>query len=114
MPAALALVAFTTVLGGCGGGGTSVDQGVDEPPVALSDDEKALWMTEWVACQRVSLVSLSSVLRVPVGDDSPQVAAEKLSRRAMRDLYPTAAERQIGADGCRNGVLWRQYHPEQE
>ena len=102
------------MLGGCGGGGTSIDQGVDEPPVALSDDEKALWMTEWVACQRVSLVSLSSVLRVPVGDDSPQVAAEKLSRRAMRDLYPTAAERQVGADGCRNGVLWRQYHPEQK
>ena len=109
----LVLTSLALALSGCGGESkAAVDPGTDVPPAALTEDEKALWMTEWVACSRVTLASLSSALRVPVRDETPEVAARKLSQRAMRDLYPTQAEREIGADGCRNGVLWRLSNPE--
>jgi hypothetical protein len=42
---------------------------------------------------------------------TPQQAANKLSKRAVKFLYETTPELKAGADGCRNGILWRYYHP---
>jgi len=42
---------------------------------------------------------------------TPQQAANKLSKRAVKFLYETREELAAGADGCRNGILWRYYHP---
>ena len=75
-------------------------------------DAKALWMTEWTACWHEKMGRLSALFHIPIrATDTPQIAAKKLSTRAMRDLYITQEEIAIGADGCRNGILWRYYHP---
>ena len=42
---------------------------------------------------------------------TPQQAANKLARRAVYLLYETTPETLAAADGCRNGILWRYYHP---
>jgi hypothetical protein len=69
-------------------------------------------MTEWTACWRVSMSSMSKVLHIPVRPGmTPQQAANKLARRAVYLLYETTPETLAAADGCRNGILWRYYHP---
>ena len=91
---------------------TGSDKGTDRPPATLSPSAKALWMTEWTACWHERMSRLSAILSVPIKPGyTPQIAARKLSKRAMKDLYQTQRELDIGADGCRNGILWRYYHP---
>jgi hypothetical protein len=91
---------------------TSADRGKDRPPGRLTEDAKSIWMTEWTACWRVSMSRMSKVLHIPVRPGvTPQQAANKLSRRAVYLLYETTPETLAAADGCRNGILWRYYHP---
>jgi hypothetical protein len=69
-------------------------------------------MTEWTACWQVSMSHLSKVLHVPVrAGATPQQAAKQLANRAVWLLYETHPETLTAADGCRNGILWRYYHP---
>ena len=90
----------------------AADRGKDRPPARLTDDAKSIWMTEWTACWRVSMGRMSKVLHIPVRPGTtPQQAARKLARRAVYLLYETAPETLTAADGCRNGILWRYYHP---
>jgi hypothetical protein len=88
------------------------DTGVDRPPAALSLHGKAVWMTEWTACWHEKMSRLSAIFHIPIRPGvTPQRAARNLSRRAIKDLYETQMELDAGADGCRNGILWRYYHP---
>jgi hypothetical protein len=50
-------------------------------------------------------------MKVPAGR-SPQVSAQVLATRAMFLLYETDEEMATAIDGCRNGILWRYYHPD--
>jgi hypothetical protein len=89
------------------------DKGSDRPPGRLSEDQKSIWMTEWVSCRRLPMGSMSKILHIPVRSwMTPQVAATKLANRAVYLLYNTDEETAAGADGCRNGILWRYYHPQ--
>ena len=93
-------------------GAVRVDRGSDRPPGRLTDDGKSIWMTEWTACWRVKMSRLSSILHIPIrAGTTPQQAAKKLSHRAVFLLYETRPELLTAADGCRNGILWRYYHP---
>jgi len=88
------------------------DRGKDRPPTRLTSDFQAIWMTEWSACWHSSLTRISRALHIPVRPGmTPQQAANKLSKRAVKWLYETREELAAGADGCRNGILWRYYHP---
>jgi hypothetical protein len=90
----------------------SADRGKDRPPRRLTEDAKSIWMTEWTACWRVPMRNMSKVLHIAVRPGmTPQQAAKKLSRRAVYLLYETTPETLAAADGCRNGILWRYYHP---
>jgi hypothetical protein len=94
------------------GSGAMLDRGTDRPPARLAEDGKSIWMTEWAACWRVSMGRLSNVLKVPVRPgQTPQQAAKVLAHRAVFLLYETQPELVAAADGCRNGILWRYYHP---
>ena len=89
-----------------------VDRGKDRPPATLTEDFQAIWMTEWSACWTSSMKRISNALHIPVKSGmTPQQAANKLSKRAVKFLYETTPELKAGADGCRNGILWRYYHP---
>jgi len=89
------------------------DKGSNRPPGTLTSDQKAIWMSEWVPCWRVKLSTLSSKLHIPVKSGvTPQQAAARLAERAVDLLYNTPEETQAAADGCRNGILWRFYHPD--
>jgi hypothetical protein len=102
--AALALAALAPAAG--------VDRGKDRPPARLTSDFQSIWMTEWTACWRTPMSKISRVLHIPVkAGMTPQQAATKLSKRAVKWLYETREELATGADGCRNGILWRFYHP---
>jgi hypothetical protein len=88
------------------------DRGKDRPPVSLTEDFQAIWMTEWSACWTSSMTRISHALHISVKSGmTPQQAANKLSKRAVKFLYETTPELKAGADGCRNGILWRYYHP---
>ena len=88
-------------------------QGSNRPPGTLTSDQKAIWMSEWVPCWRVKLSTLSKRLHIPVRPGvTPQQVAARLAQRAVDLLYDTPEETQAAADGCRNGILWRFYHPE--
>lgn len=90
----------------------ATDHGKDRPPTTLTSDFQAIWMTEWSACWTSSLHRISNALHIPVKPGmTPQQAASKLSKRAVKFLYNTSEELAAGADGCRNGILWRFYHP---
>jgi hypothetical protein len=90
-----------------------VDRGKDRPPTTLTEDFQAIWMTEWSACWTSSMKRISNALHIPVKSGmTPQQAANKLSKRAVKFLYETTPELRAGADGCRNGILWRYYHPQ--
>ena len=92
--------------------GTAVDRGSDRPPARLTDDAKSIWMTEWTACWRSTMHRMAGVLHIPVrAGQTPQQAARKLANRAVYLLYETEPETQVAADGCRNGILWKYYHP---
>jgi len=109
----LAVAALLVCLSAAGASAaTSADRGRDRPPGRLTEDAKSIWMTEWSACWRVPMRNMSKVLHIPVRPGmTPQQAANKLSRRAVYLLYETTPETLAAADGCRNGILWRYYHP---
>jgi hypothetical protein len=89
------------------------DKGSDRPPGRLTEDQKSIWMTEWVSCRRLPMGSMSRILQIPVRAwMTPQLAAKKLANRAVYLLYNTQEETMTAADGCRNGILWRYYHPQ--
>jgi hypothetical protein len=89
-----------------------VDKGRNRPPGNLNDDLKAVWMSEWVACDRLSMAKESKLLHIPIrAGMTPQQAAAKLGNRAVYLLYNTVEETSAGADGCRNAILWRYYNP---
>jgi hypothetical protein len=97
------------------GGAASVprDTGLDRPPLRLTSDQKTIWMTEWVACWRVKMHALSRLFHIPVeSTTTPQSAARRLAKRAEFLVYETQAELVVAVDGCRNGILWRYYHPQ--
>lgn len=90
----------------------SIDRGKNRPPTRLTSDFQAIWMTEWSACWHIPLGAISKTLHIPVRSGmTPQQAAKKLSKRAVYLLYNTTPETAAGADGCRNGILYRFYHP---
>ena len=98
-----------------------IDRGSDRPPASvststgrlgLSSDAKSIWMTEWVACWQLTMGHLSKELQIPIHSGvSPQQAARRLATRAVFLLYETTPETLTAKDGCRNGILWRYYHP---
>src|SRR5262245_15630412 len=91
-----------------------VDKGRQKPPVRLSDEHKAIWMSEWVACWRVkTLQQFARELKLKNPNFiTPQQSARLLSVRAMRFLYEDPKQLITARDGCRNGILWRFYHEE--
>jgi len=89
-----------------------IDKGRNQPPAKLTNDLKAIWMTEWVACDRLSMATESKLLHIPIRPGmTPQEAAARLGNRAVYLLYNTQQESTVGADGCRNAILWRYYNP---
>jgi hypothetical protein len=109
---ALGLLAATVLGVAAATGATRIDKGSDRPPRTLTEDGKSIWMTEWSACWRVKMSHISSVLHVRIESGmTPQQAAKKLANRAVFLLYETRPELVAAADGCRNGILWRYYHP---
>jgi hypothetical protein len=91
------------------------DTGRDRPPTKLSarltENDKALWMGEWVACRHLRLGKLASMMgvKIPSGR-TPQAAATQVARLAEAPLWNLKEELVIAVDGCRNGILWRFYH----
>jgi hypothetical protein len=106
----LAAVAFAFCVSAALGADT--DKGRSRPPVALTEDGKALWMGEWVACTHKRLGALAKEIGVKVTSGRPvQVAARLIARKAETPLWNTGSdELETAIDGCRNGILWRYYH----
>jgi hypothetical protein len=89
----------------------AADTGRSRPPAALSDDEKTIWMTEWVACRHESLGRLARELNLKVtANRTVQATARFFARVAERPLYDDPHQYQLAVDGCRNGILWRFFH----
>lgn len=111
MPRALVPALAALVL--CGAAlASGSDKGRNRPPGGLTDDMKAIWMTEWVACDRLSMAKESKLLHIAIRPGmTPQQAALRLGNRAVYLLYNTQEETAAGADGCRNAILWRYYNP---
>jgi hypothetical protein len=103
------LAVFSCALGAAAA--TAADTGRLRPPAALSDDNKAIWMSEWVACRHMKLSRLAKVIgvKIPAGRP-PQVAATLIAKKAEAPLWMVEEELTIAIDGCRNGILWRYYH----
>jgi hypothetical protein len=90
----------------------SADRGKDRPPGRLTEDAKSIWMTEWTACWRVPMSNMSKVLHIPLRPGmTPQQAANSLRAARSTCCIETTPETLAAADGCRNGILWRYYHP---
>jgi hypothetical protein len=89
----------------------STDRGRLRPPLQLTEENKAVWMTEWVACRHKRLSALAKEIgvRIPSGRP-PQVAALLIARKAEPPLYEVGDALEAAIDGCRNGILWRYYH----
>jgi hypothetical protein len=110
-PIVVVLVALTLVPVALAANRVS-DQGRDRPPAALAEEFKTIWMTEWVACNRIKMSTLAHQVHIKVAPGrSPQVNAIVLAKRAMLYLYETDPQMKTAVDGCRNGILWRYYHP---
>jgi hypothetical protein len=90
----------------------ALDTGRSRPPGYLTEDGKALWMGEWVACQHRKLGALASEIGIRVRPGrSVQVTAKLIAMTAEAPLWSLDSELATGIDGCRNGILWRFYHP---
>jgi hypothetical protein len=86
-------------------------KGTSRPPGTITVPHKSIWMTEWVACNQVSLKTLASQLSMKVPPHrTPLQDAKILANRAMQFLYETDAETTVAIDGCTNGILWRYFH----
>jgi hypothetical protein len=87
------------------------DKGRQRPPLALSEESKSIWMSEWVACTHKRLGALAKEIGVKVTSGRPvQVAARLIARKAETPLWNIGDELETAIDGCRNGILWRYYH----
>ena len=89
----------------------STDRGRLRPPLQLTEENKAVWMTEWVACRHLRLSALAKEIgvKIPAGR-APQVAAILIAKKAEAPLYEVGDALVAAIDGCRNGILWRFYH----
>lgn len=89
----------------------AADRGSNQPPLKYSDTNKALWMSEWVACTHKRLGALAREIgvKVPAGT-TPQTVAKAIALKAESPLYDIYDGLSIAIDGCRNGILWRYYH----
>jgi hypothetical protein len=107
----LLLAALTFALAAAIAVAADTDRGRQRPPAQLSEDHKAIWMTEWVACwhKRLSALAKEIGIKIPSGR-APQVAAILIARKAEAPLYEFGVELETAIDGCRNGILWRYYH----
>jgi hypothetical protein len=107
----LVLAAVICAFGAASVRAADEDTGRLRPPVALSDDDKAIWMSEWVACRHVRLSKLAALIgvKIPAGRP-PQVAAKLIAKKAEAPLWDIEEQLAIAVDGCRNGILWRYYH----
>jgi len=87
------------------------DKGRQRPPARLSEQNKSIWMGEWVACTHKRLAALAKEIgiKVPSGR-APQVAATLIAKKAEAPLWEIGLELETAIDGCRNGILWRYYH----
>ena len=89
----------------------STDRGRLRPPLQLTEDNKAVWMSEWVACRHMRLSALAKVIGVKITSSRPpQVLAILIARKAEAPLYEVGDALDAAVDGCRNGILWRFYH----
>jgi hypothetical protein len=87
------------------------DKGRQRPPLALSEDSKSIWMSEWVACTHRRLGALANEIGVKVtAGRAVQVVARLIARKAETPLWNVGEELETAIDGCRNGILWRYYH----
>lgn len=84
--------------------------GTSRPPGTITEEHKTIWMTEWVACNRITMTTLANQLQVHVPKTTTLQASKILAERAMRFMYETDAEMKVAVDGCRNGILWRFFH----
>jgi len=88
-------------------------KGTSRPPGTITDPHKTIWMTEWVACNRITMKTLAGQLKAKVPpQNTPLQDAKLLAKRAMFLLYETVPETRVAEDGCTNGILWRFYHPQ--
>ncbi|HEY3921653.1 MAG TPA: hypothetical protein VGL76_06015 [Gaiellaceae bacterium] len=108
----LALVASAGSLGVAAAFGSGSKPGLLHPPAALSSPDKTVWMTEWVACHHTKLGNLAKSVgvKVPSGR-TPQIVALLIAKKAEALLYDPQDRLAPAIDGCRNGILWRYYHP---
>src|SRR5205809_3998832 len=89
----------------------SIDRGRLRPPLQLTEANKSVWMSEWVACRHKRLSALAKEIgvKIPAGR-APQVAAILIAKKAEAPLYEVGDALDAAIDGCRNGILWRYYH----
>jgi hypothetical protein len=107
----LVLAAVACAFGVAVASAADTDRGRQRPPTRLSESDKSIWMSEWVACRHKRLSALAKEIgvRVPSGR-APQVAAVLIAKKAEAPLWNLGAELETAIDGCRNGILWRYYH----
>ena len=91
---------------------SDTDRGLLRPPATLSEKNKSVWMTEWVACRHERLAKLAKLIGIRITSGrAPQVLALLIAKKAEAPLYDNdATELTVAIDGCRNGILWRYYH----
>jgi hypothetical protein len=89
----------------------STDRGRSRPPLQLTEDNKSVWMSEWVACRHMRLSALAKEIGVKITSARPpQVLAILIAKKAEAPLYEVGEALDAAVDGCRNGILWRYYH----
>jgi hypothetical protein len=92
--------------------GSGSDKGLLQPPAALSSSDKTVWMTEWVACHHTAFKNLAKSVGVKISPGrTPQVVAHLIAKKAESLLYDPQDQLAPAIEGCRNGILWRYYHP---
>jgi hypothetical protein len=107
----LALAATICALCGAAAFASDTDRGRLRPPAALTDENKSIWMTEWVACRHDRLGALAKQIGVKITSGRPpQVVATLIAKKAEAPLYDIYSGFATAVDGCRNGILWRYYH----
>jgi hypothetical protein len=108
----LVLAVVTCVVCAAAAFASDTDRGLLRPPAALSEANKSVWMTEWVACRHERLAKLAKLIGIKItAGRGPQVVAIMIAKKAEAPLYDNDATQLAAAiDGCRNGILWRYYH----
>jgi hypothetical protein len=87
------------------------DRGRERPPAQLTEENKSVWMSEWVACRHLRMSALAKEIGIKITSGRPpQVAAVLIARKAEAPLYEIGDALDAAVDGCRNGILWRFYH----